>query len=586
MSDQNGESARERIVGTNERDDAVFSVPFEIAHRTGVPHRVVHVEIFNAKGKYLVVRRSDGRLEIPGGHVAWIRASDRAETYEEAAIREIIEELNLETNWKIGKAATLKRLTGARAFLAKEINQVEKGEFLNNEWVAVFSLAWGRTWGDPCHFERLGSEGNKSPRWHTLASLAEECIRRPTEVNSALRLFMRRRGILIPLRASGVDLVPSQTSLPQRHSHPGRTVGRRTRSMTRWLGVVGNLAKDYYLPRGHVHTKNGATVVVTEANQYEVHPRGVVIAGAKVTVDRLPSELLAGATSERLGGGGFNSLCALKLIGGQLSVRYVDACRLDDSIGQAVGGPTTEVHGLGLREIPSNAIVGDRETKIILKSPIENFFSTLGARQTHVLAKLTECEGILLNSVKDKMVVEAILKAASASGTCLHFVLTESLPLDFTRWLLERTQLSVVANWDQVAYVTGEQAEKTVSGCRKVLSWFRHNAPQCDVFLTMSSLGALVAKAGDASVWHARLRPDIGEEVSRVAALGRRVCGCGDAFAAGVLAERQVGASLLQDDGKVYPEEVKWNLAGNAAAVRWLGYERKLSGEDFVIQSI
>lgn len=79
--------AADNVVGRNTR--------FEI-HRQGLMHRAVHIFVFNSTGEVYVQRRSDGKDKHPGvldssaaGHV------DPGESYQEAAARELFEELGL-----------------------------------------------------------------------------------------------------------------------------------------------------------------------------------------------------------------------------------------------------------------------------------------------------------------------------------------------------------------------------------------------------------------------------------------------------------------------------------------------------------
>ena len=187
------------LVGTDERNVETYPVAFEMAHAYGIPHRAVHLEISNSRAEFFVWERQDGRLEIPGGHVDWLTPAHCPESYEEAALRETIEELALLVNWQVSVTAARARLQGyLRRIGPLVINQLPSPQGHNNEFVAVFALAWQDSWGEACQFV-LSDEGHTAPRWLSLAALQQQSRQHPIGINAALQLFWQRRGILIPL---------------------------------------------------------------------------------------------------------------------------------------------------------------------------------------------------------------------------------------------------------------------------------------------------------------------------------------------------------------------------------------------------
>lgn len=80
----------DKVIMVNENDEVLGTVPKEEAHRKGIPHRIAVTYVENGKGKFLVQVRMDGTLDhSSAGHV------DPGETYEEAARRELSEELGI-----------------------------------------------------------------------------------------------------------------------------------------------------------------------------------------------------------------------------------------------------------------------------------------------------------------------------------------------------------------------------------------------------------------------------------------------------------------------------------------------------------
>lgn len=80
----------------NEKNESVGRAPKEEIHLKNMPHRHIFVFIFNKKGEMIIQKRVMSKLKNPGcwtasvsGHVA------AGESYEEAAIRETMEELGV-----------------------------------------------------------------------------------------------------------------------------------------------------------------------------------------------------------------------------------------------------------------------------------------------------------------------------------------------------------------------------------------------------------------------------------------------------------------------------------------------------------
>jgi len=181
---------------------------FQYVHWFGLPHRSTHIEIVNAENKFFVWERRDGRLEIPGGHVDWLRSENRPEGYEEAARREIVEELLLDEIWECTQEEAVKRLLGLPIPVVKVINQVPSSHVNNNEWVTVYRLQWSDQWPDPVKYlHDLAKKGKgskvegkaESARWLSEHDIKEKSLEHPMGINAAMRLFLRRRGVLIPI---------------------------------------------------------------------------------------------------------------------------------------------------------------------------------------------------------------------------------------------------------------------------------------------------------------------------------------------------------------------------------------------------
>lgn len=191
------------IVATDSRDSCAYPLDFQTVHERGIPHRSIHVEIINGQERYFIWQRTDERFEIPGGHVDWLEDQNRPEFYEEATLREIIEELNLLDNWNVDIGTARARLKERLLPIVRLVNQVPSSHENNNEWVTVYVLNWQNEWGDPCDPEWKLSEEGKSPRWFSIEEIEQRSLEAPMSINAALRLFLRRRDILVPLIGRG-----------------------------------------------------------------------------------------------------------------------------------------------------------------------------------------------------------------------------------------------------------------------------------------------------------------------------------------------------------------------------------------------
>lgn len=80
----------DEVVVVNEDDEVVGTMPIDDAHRDGTPHQIAVVYVVNDKGEILIQVRTDGYFDhSAAGHV------DPGESYEEAAARELSEELGI-----------------------------------------------------------------------------------------------------------------------------------------------------------------------------------------------------------------------------------------------------------------------------------------------------------------------------------------------------------------------------------------------------------------------------------------------------------------------------------------------------------
>lgn len=133
----------------NKKDEMTDAAPREICHAKKLRHRAVQVFIFNKKGEILVQKRSSDKDEYPlyyeasvSGHVL------KEETYEEAAIREIEEELGLLiTKQALHERGKVEVLFGNEhlfvqlfVLFTKKKPEIHDGEIDSMEWLSKKEL--------------------------------------------------------------------------------------------------------------------------------------------------------------------------------------------------------------------------------------------------------------------------------------------------------------------------------------------------------------------------------------------------------------------------------------------------------------
>jgi hypothetical protein len=102
----------------------------------------------------------------------------------------------------------LDALRGLLIPVEKVINQIPSSHVNNNEWVMIYRLYWPEQWQELCEFLMdLANRKNKpkfeakaeSARWMSLQEITQKSLSNSMGINAALRLFLRRQGIIVPI---------------------------------------------------------------------------------------------------------------------------------------------------------------------------------------------------------------------------------------------------------------------------------------------------------------------------------------------------------------------------------------------------
>lgn len=176
----------EMIVACDWNDGAPRALPRHQVHRRGTPHRAVHVEVWRGD-EVLVWQRTDGRFELPGGHVRWLPSGP--EPLDEAAARELLEELGRAEHDVARQLGAVQRQLQA---VTKCLNRSRAGA--NNEWVTVYRIAAAAVPGS-VQLARpgvLSAEGNRDARWWAPRDVMHVARSEPQQLASSLKLFAER----------------------------------------------------------------------------------------------------------------------------------------------------------------------------------------------------------------------------------------------------------------------------------------------------------------------------------------------------------------------------------------------------------
>jgi len=177
----------ELIVASDWSDASPRALRYSVVHARGIPHRAAHVEVWQGE-QVLLWFRSDGKLELPGGHLRWLPGGP--EPFDEAAARELLEELG---EPEAGVARHIAEVRAGLTLVTSCFNQSMAG--MNNEWVCVYRVAADQVPAATALGRSgvLSADGNRDARWWALADIREFADREPLALASSLKLLLERQ---------------------------------------------------------------------------------------------------------------------------------------------------------------------------------------------------------------------------------------------------------------------------------------------------------------------------------------------------------------------------------------------------------
>ena len=346
------------------------------------------------------------------------------------------------------------------------------------------------------------------------------------------------------------------------------------------VGCIGRAAVDYEF--------DDVALRVTDSGAWLKSPRGIfqlnndapIIPGAKVVVD-LPNTLWLAPNRNRLGGGGVNFCRAMNRIAPDLSRRYVDCCAPDRQLVEALAAVGTELKCLGQFAVPMNAVFPHCADNVILKSRIPRP-APVDLAQRCALTWLAKSTVVVAQSLSDPEVVEQLAWECGKNKAAFFAAVTKSLPAECITGTLLPSAAAVFCSLSEIS-----GPGKSLTEAVEVALWLLEHAKNSRVFVTLGKHGVLLVEPGMPAASHVALRPELADLVDAIVASdGRRACGCGDAYSAGCTAHLAVGRTLVNGPAGSLSTTVLAALEGSAAALRWLGFNRTISINDFDVTQL
>ncbi|MBI2657661.1 carbohydrate kinase family protein [Candidatus Woesearchaeota archaeon] len=279
------------------------------------------------------------------------------------------------------------------------------------------------------------------------------------------------------------------------------------------------------------------------------------------------------------GGGGYNSVTALRRLSStaELDLDYVDVSVQDSLVVEGLERYGINYHFFGLRPVPTNAVIGSREDKIVLKGPKLGRIELDAGHRLLIYGLTNSSDAVFLNSAKDKGFVECFLDNDKPA----YFVVTTSLEPDFVVekmlprgvCIMNYDDISALFGTDTSAYDDKAKMEMAFEMIKRIR--IDGINPDRNLYVTLGKNG-VYCSYGPGSLFHVRLSDEFIEKVRQTAmANPSSTNGAGDVFAAAVLYNE------LCAKGRFKVTDV--SKKASAAAVRHIGYGEPLPDSAFIV---
>lgn len=285
------------------------------------------------------------------------------------------------------------------------------------------------------------------------------------------------------------------------------------------------------------YSRVGVTTA-TATHTFEVID-GPIVEGEKHRLAEPNGEDVHGLKHDkRLGGGGINSAIALRTFDKKIGILYTGFSSPHPLLERGLSRRSIEYHFLEHYPVPVNAILGGREDKLILMSPLLGSTSLREQDRGTIDDAMRLSDVFLLNSPKDPNLVEHVIENSSASNTPVYVVVTKLDPDFVFKYVMPRA--TIVISYEDMVALSGSDPRKLSKqeNMRQSLEMLRQlrtyrKTDYQRIYLTIGKQGARLLNNGVIS--HVRLDDHHLGQVQQSISMERGgTTGAGDVFAAAV----------------------------------------------------
>ncbi len=290
---------------------------------------------------------------------------------------------------------------------------------------------------------------------------------------------------------------------------------------------------------------------------------------------------------EKLGGGGRNSLAEHVLIEstGQDTI-YLDMQVPCESILRYMKQNRVESYFLNKRRPAVNVVVGGRDNKRIIKSPIEKNLPLTSIEAYFISAMVKSSGRVLMNSAKDMSLADCVMQHCRRYKKEVGVVVTTSFDnYDYVRGHIVPSA-TCIFNYDEIGTVfnpehkslgdENDKNEDALWGIGDCLAIQMRSGQRHSIYVTLGKNGIFAADR-HGEVYHIFLRnEEIRQSLAEIIPKREDATnGCGDHFAAAALKYEEQGYQTIAA-----------GILGQIHSIRFIGYRGDISESDFIVQPV